>query len=81
MLPKPWQVGHAPNGLLNENNRGCGTSYAMPHVTALEPLAEAMRAVDDAGLVHFDGERRPFAFVERRLDGIDNAACAHRRSP
>ena len=29
-LPKPWQVGHAPNGLLNENRRGCGVSYAMP---------------------------------------------------
>ena len=25
-LPKPWQVGHAPNGLLNENSRGCGVS-------------------------------------------------------
>ena len=31
MLPKPWQVGQAPNGLLNENSRGCGSSYAMPH--------------------------------------------------
>ena len=30
-LPKPWQVGHAPNGLLNENRRGCGTSYWMRH--------------------------------------------------
>ena len=25
MLPKPWQVGQAPNGLLNENSRGCGS--------------------------------------------------------
>ena len=25
-LPKPWQVGQAPNGLLNEKSRGCGTS-------------------------------------------------------
>ena len=32
MLPKPWQVGHAPNGLLNENSRGCGSRTAMPHV-------------------------------------------------
>src|SRR6185436_1819959 len=31
MLPKPWQVGHAPNGLLNENSRGCGSSYIRPH--------------------------------------------------
>ena len=40
MLPKPWQTGQAPNGLLNENSRGCGTSYGMPQVAALEPLAE-----------------------------------------
>jgi len=26
MLPKPWQSGHAPNGLLKENSRGCGNS-------------------------------------------------------
>ena len=25
-LPKPWQVAQAPNGLLNEKSRGCGTS-------------------------------------------------------
>ena len=31
MLPKPWQTGQAPNGLLNENSRGCGTSYGMLH--------------------------------------------------
>ena len=31
ILPKPWHSGQAPNGLLNENNRGCGISYAMPH--------------------------------------------------
>ena len=31
-LPKPWHVGHAPNGLLNENSRGCGTSYGMAQV-------------------------------------------------
>ena len=30
-LPKPWQVGQAPNGLLNENSRGCGSSYRMWH--------------------------------------------------
>ena len=32
MLPNPWQVGQAPNGLLNENSRGCGSSYGMPQV-------------------------------------------------
>ena len=40
MLPNPWQSGQAPNGLLNENSRGCGTSYWMLHVAALEPFAE-----------------------------------------
>jgi hypothetical protein len=30
-LPKPWQVGQAPKGLLNENSRGCGSSKAWPH--------------------------------------------------
>ena len=29
-LPKPWQVGQAPNGLLNEKSRGCGSSKARP---------------------------------------------------
>ena len=42
MLPKPWQSGQAPNGLLNENSRGCGTSYGMLHCAAFEPLAEAV---------------------------------------
>src|SRR5262245_43238394 len=27
VLPKPWQRGHAPNGLLNENSGGSGSSY------------------------------------------------------
>ena len=31
MLPKPWHVGQAPNGLLNENSRGWGSSYGIPH--------------------------------------------------
>jgi hypothetical protein len=30
MLPKPWQVAHAPKGLLKENRRGCGSSYGIP---------------------------------------------------
>src|SRR5687768_1348747 len=32
MLPNPWHVGQAPNGLLNEKSRGCGASYAIPQV-------------------------------------------------
>ena len=27
VLPKPWQRGQAPNGLLKENSRGSGSSY------------------------------------------------------
>ena len=42
MLPKPWQSGQAPNGLLNENSRGCGTSVRDVALPAFEPLAEAM---------------------------------------
>ena len=70
MLPKPWQVGQAPNGLLNENSRGCGTSYGMPHVAALEAFAEAVRLHRRAGVVDFDRERRAVAFVERGLDRV-----------
>ena len=43
MLPKPWQVGQAPNGLLNENSRGCGSSYGNAAGAALEPLGEHVR--------------------------------------
>ena len=32
MLPNPWQRWQAPNGLLNEKSRGCGTSYGIAHV-------------------------------------------------
>ena len=27
MLPRPWQVSHAPNGLLKENDRGSGVLH------------------------------------------------------
>ena len=29
-LPKPWQVGQTPSGLLNENSAGSGRSAAVP---------------------------------------------------
>src|SRR5579872_5409613 len=32
VLPKPWQRGQAPNGLLNENNFGSGSAYLVPQV-------------------------------------------------
>ena len=32
VFPNPWQRGQAPNGLLNENSRGSGSSYRMPQV-------------------------------------------------
>src|SRR6478735_1078947 len=31
VLPNPWHLGQAPNGLLKENSRGSGSSYLMPH--------------------------------------------------
>jgi len=31
-LPKPRQCGHAPNGVLNENRIGRGSSKVRPHV-------------------------------------------------
>src|SRR6185436_14571171 len=40
-------------------------------VPALEALAESMRACRGAGVIHFNSKRRTFAFVERRLDRID----------
>ncbi len=42
MLPNPWHTPHAPNGLLNENSRGCGTSVLDGAAAALEALAEAV---------------------------------------
>ena len=64
MLPKPWQVGQAPNGLLNENSRGCGSSYGMPQVAALEALARTGGRPVAAGLVELRS-RTP----RRRLRG------------
>ncbi len=40
-LPNPWQVGQAPNGLLNEKSRGSGSSNARRAAPALEALGEA----------------------------------------
>ena len=45
MLPKPWHVGQAPNGLLNENRRGCSVSCAIPHGRHIEAFGERMDAV------------------------------------
>ena len=79
MLPKPWHVGQAPNGLLNENRRGCGSSYAMPqarhskrsreHVTR---SALRRRRRDPREL---DRERRAAALAVRRLDRVGQAAA------
>ena len=70
MLPKPWQVGQAPNGLLNENSRGCGISYGMPHVRHSK---RSLKRCDGRGApasVELDGERRAAAFAVRRLDRV-----------
>jgi hypothetical protein len=63
MFPNPWQVGHAPNGLLRDLVRDTAGA-------ALEPLAESMRRLRRARVVHFDGERRAVALVKRRLNRI-----------
>ena len=70
-LPKPWQTGQAPNGLLNENSRGCGTSYGMLQVAALEALAEAVDHRRRGS--QRDRERRAAAFGVGRLDRVGQA--------
>ena len=76
-LPKPWQVGHAPNGLLKENSRGCGTSYSMRQErhskrslnscsSGSPPCAAAVPGPGG----HLDGERRAPALGVAGLDGI-----------
>ena len=42
-FPKPWQVGQAPRGLLNENSCGCGSSYGRAQPRAIEAIREAER--------------------------------------
>ena len=71
MLPKPWHVGHAPNGLLNENSRGCGSSYAIPQSRQSKrsekrwtlPRLVARRR-------QLDRPRSAAAFQVRRLDRV-----------
>ena len=46
MLPKPWQVGHAPNGLLNEKRRGCGSAGDAAHA-AVEALGKLVQSLPD----------------------------------
>ena len=70
MLPNPWHVGHAPNGLLNENSRGCGTSYGMPHVRHSNRSLNRCVRRRRAAVVDFDGERRAVALAKRRLDRV-----------
>ena len=35
--PKPWQFGHAPSGLLNENSAGSGVGKRRPHPSQAKP--------------------------------------------
>ena len=75
MLPKPWQSGHAPNGLLNENSRGCGSSYGMPHSRHSNRslnrsvTASAIRALRR----ELNRKRRPAAFGVGGLDRVGQA--------
>ena len=61
MLPKPWQVGHAPNGLLNENRRGCGSSYGSPQVR------HSNRSENRCVIAACPERRRRFGVASRRV--------------
>ncbi len=81
MLPNPWHVGHAPNGLLNENSRGCGILVRDAARAALEALAE--HGASSAGVAgrrpSFDARtprRRPRDTPSR---SSRSAACRSRR--
>jgi hypothetical protein len=72
VLPKPWQRGHAPKGLLNENRRGSGSLVTNVALLAFEALreAECLRglALARGGLEeHFAG------LAIALLDGVNNA--------
>ena len=73
MLPKPWQVGQAPKGLLNENNRGCGSSYDEAAGPALEPLAEDVAHVGRAVLAELHHPRGAAALLVGDLDRVGHA--------
>ena len=82
MLPKPWQVGQAPNGLLNENSRGCGSSYGDAARAALEALAEhGARAGGRASSRELDRERGAAALRDTPSRSSRSAARAGRRRP
>ena len=57
MLPKPWQSGHAPNGLLNENSRGSISEMVKPETGQANFSEKMMRlasaAAAAASLVSF----------------------------
>ena len=75
VLPNPWQRGHAPNGLLNENSFGSGSSYRMPHF--LHSNDSLNRNCFHAASSRSGGPIEDFendfaiVFPEADLDGID----------
>src|SRR5712691_9766562 len=76
MFPKPWHVGQAPNGLLNEKSRGCGSSYVMPHgrhSKRSENTCVTSGSWLMAGDWHLDRPRGAAAFEIRRFDRICQA--------
>ena len=95
-FPKPWHVGQAPNGLLNEKSLGCGVSYAMPHARHSKRsentiLSSAVGPRSPVGSVFFesripDPESRPIAIANAapppsRYDVSIESVSRLRRSP
>ena len=81
MLPKPWQVGHAPNGLLKENSRGCGILVLDAAGAALEALAENRWTTGVRRRVELDRECGAAAFRVRGLDRVGEPRAERRRRP
>ena len=72
VFPKPWQRGHAPYGLLNENNRGSGSWYTVPQFLHSKRSLKTMRSGAAAfGFRHEfqNGFAVPFAVAN--FHGID----------
>ena len=95
-FPKPWHVGQAPNGLLNEKSLGCGVSYAMPHARHSKRsentiLSSAVGPRSPVGSEFFesripDPESRPIAIANAapppsRYDVSIESVSRLRRSP
>ena len=71
VLPKPWQRGQAPNGLLKLKRRGSGSTKVDAAVLAGEVLAEAQALAEAPAAGGFEDDFAGFAIAD--FDGIDHA--------